>query len=184
MEFIKQELAGKLTATKDHLAAEFATVRSGRANPGLLDKILVEVYGQRMPISNLATVTVPDPRQLLVQPWDKANASATEKAILEANLGFGVTNEGDRIRLVVPLLSNERREELVKQVGRLAEDAKVSIRNVRREALDALDSKASSGGVSDDEKDRLKKDWQNLVDKAAEEIEQMAARKAEELRSF
>jgi ribosome recycling factor len=184
MEFIKQELVSKLTAAKDHLAAEFANVRSGRANPGLLDKILVEVYGQRMPISNLATITVPDPRQLLVQPWDKANASATEKAILEANLGLGVTNEGDRIRLAIPLLSNERREELVKQVNKLAEEAKVSVRSVRREAFDAMESKASGGGVSDDEKDRLKKDWQNLVDKMAEEIEQMTAKKAEELRSF
>lgn len=184
MEFIKQELVSKLTATKDHLAAEFANVRSGRANPSLLDKILVEVYGQRMPISNLATVTVPDSRQLLVQPWDKANTSATERAILEANLGLGVTNEGDRIRLAVPLLSNDRREELVKQINKLAEEAKVSVRSVRREAFDAMESKASGGGVSDDEKDRLKKDWQNLVDKIVEEIEQMTARKAEELRSF
>jgi len=184
MEFIKQELASKLSAAKEHLAAEFITIRSGRANPGLLDKVLVEVYGQRMPISNLATVTVPDPRQLLVQLWDKTNTVATERAILEANLGLGVTNEGDRIRLVLPLLSNERREELVRQVNRLAEDAKVSVRNARREAFDALDSKANGGGISNDEKDRLKKEWQGLVDSAISAVEQMVEKKAGELRSF
>ncbi|MBU1083196.1 ribosome recycling factor [Patescibacteria group bacterium] len=184
MEFIKQELVNKLTATKDHLVAEFATVRSGRANPGLLDKILVDVYGQKMPISNLATVTVPDPKQLLVQPWDKANTSHVEKALLEANLGFGVANEGTQIRLALPLLSNERREELVKQVNRLAEDAKVSVRNIRREAFDALNDKASGGGVSDDDKERLKKEWQHLIDGAIENIEQMTTKKSEELRQF
>lgn len=184
MESIKQELVVKLAAAKDHLVAEFAAVRSGRANAGLLDKILVEVYGQRMPISNLATITVPDSRQLLVQPWDKGNTSATEKAILEANLGLGVTNEGDRVRLTLPLLSNERREELVKQINRLAEDAKVSVRNVRREAFDAMESKASGGGVSDDDKERLKKEWQALIDKSTTEIDQMVDKKAGELRSF
>lgn len=184
MEVVKQALIGRLASVKNHLMSEFVTVRSGRANAGLLDKILVNVYDQTMPVANLATVTIPDPRQLLVQPWDRTNTTAIEKAILEANLGFGIVNEGERIRLTLPLLSNERREELVKLINRLAEETKISIRNARREAFDALDAEAKKGGISDDDKDRFKKDWQELVDGAVRDIDQMSDKKSAELRSF
>lgn len=184
MEEIKRELIEKIEAARQHLASELATVRSGRANASLLDKILVETYGQRMPVSNVATIAVPDPRQLLVQPWDKSNTEAIERAIVNAGLGFGVTNEGDRIRLTLPPLSNERREELVKMVDRLAEDTKVSVRNARREAIEAMERLARAGGVSNDDKERFKKAYQLLVDGAMSQVEQVAGQKVDELRSI
>ena len=107
-----------------------------------------------------------------------------EKAILEANLGLSVSNEGDKVRVTIPPLSNERREELVKLISRLSEEGKVSIRNARRDALEEMDTRAKSGGVSDDEKDRFKKEWQALIDEAIVQIDKMASKKSEELRSI
>jgi len=183
MDSVKNELIQKISGAKEHLASEFAGVRSGRANAALLDKIQVDVYGQKMPINNLATVAVPEPRQLLVQPWDKANVGAVEKAIVAANLGLGVVNEGDKIRISIPPLSNERREELVKLTQHMAEKAKVSIRNLRREAFEALGKQSNRGGVSEDELERWKKDCQTLIDAAVTEIDKLAVAKATELRA-
>ncbi len=184
MEIIKTELTQKIAGAKQHLLAQFATVRSGRAHAALLDQVQVEVYGQRLPINNLATVSVPESRQLLVQPWDKANLGAVEKAIVVADLGLGVVNEGDKIRVSIPPLSNERREELVKLVLRMAEEARVGIRNIRREAFDALDKESDQGGVSEDEVDRWKRDFQGLIDNAISEVDKIAENKTTELRSI
>ena len=136
MKEVEQELVHKITAAKEHLVSEIATIRSGRASAGLLDKVLVDIYGQRVPLSNLATIVTPDPKQLLIQPWDKANVAAIEKSVLDANLGLGVVNEGERVRITVPPLSDERREELARFVYQLAEKTKVSMRNARREAME------------------------------------------------
>lgn len=183
MEEIKQTLNQKIAAAKQHLAEEFKGIRSGRANAALLDKVLVNVYGQKVAISSLATIAVPESRQLLVQPWDKANVGAVEKAITEANLGVGTVNEGDKVRVTIPPLSNERREELVKLVQRTAEEARVGIRNLRREAIDGMEKQANQGGVSDDDKDRFKKDYQTIIDEAIAGIDNMAETKAIELRT-
>jgi len=183
MEEIKQILQHKLGAIKQHLSEEFSGIRSGRANAGLLDKVQVNVYGQIMAINNLATIAVPEAKQLLVQPWDKANVGAVEKAIIEANLGVGTVNEGDKVRVTIPPLSNERREELVKLIQKVTEEARVGVRNLRREAIDAMEKGASQGGVSDDDKDRLKKDYQAVIDAAIAEIDKMAETKAAELRA-
>jgi len=183
MEAVKNELGQKLSGAKQHLISELASVRSGRANAALLNKVQVEVYGQKVPVNNMATVAVPEPRQLLVQPWDKANLGPLEKALVAADLGLGIANEGDKIRVSIPLLSNERREELVKLVQRMAEEAKVVIRNLRREAFEMFDKESDQGGVSEDELERWKKDCQTLIDSTSAEIDQLMADKATELRS-
>lgn len=183
MDDVKNELMQKIAGAKQHLLAEFASVRSGRANAALLDKVQVEVYGQKMPINNLATVMVPEPRQLLVQPWDKANVGALEKAIIAADLGLGVVNEGDKVRVSIPPLSDERREELVKLTQRMVEEVRVAIRNLRREAFEALDKQEDGGGISEDEVERRKKDCQTLIDAVMAEIDKLAEVKASELRA-
>ena len=184
MEGIKQELVKKIEATKDHLVVQLATIRSSGASAGLLDRLVVDVYGQKTPLNNIATITVPNAKQLLIQPWDKANAAAIEKAVLGADLGLGVTNEGDKIRINVPSLSNERREELVKVVNKLSEATKVSVRNARRDALEELEVKSKEGGISDDEKERFKKEYQALIDKEIIVIEDKVNNKTEELQSL
>lgn len=184
MEGIKQELIKKVEAAKDHLVAELVTVRSSGANAGLLDRLVVDVYGQQTPLNNVATITVPNVKQLLIQPWDKANAAIIEKAILGADLGLGVVNEGDKIRVNIPPLSNERRDELVKLVNKLSEETKVSIRNARRDALEELETKSKEGGISDDEKERFKKDFQAVIDEAIVAVEDKVNNKAGELQSL
>jgi len=184
MEEIKQNLVAKIESARQYFASELNTIRSGRANAGLLDKVLVDIYDQKSPLHNMATITVPNPKQLLVQPWDKSAVVAIEKAILNSGLGFSVTNEGDKLRIVLPSLSSERREELVKLVTRISEEAKVSIRNARHIVLEALETKTKEGGISDDSKERLKKEYQSLIDEAIKEIDRLANKKSEELRSI
>lgn len=183
MDNIKNELIQKIAGVKQHLMSEFSSVRSGRAHAALLDKVQVEVYGQRLPINNLATISVPEPRQLLVQPWDRANVSAVEKALTAADLGLSVVNEGDKVRVSIPPLSNERREELVKLVQRMAEEARVAVRNLRREAFEALGRQSDQGGVGEDDLERWKRDYQTLVDSAVSEIDKLMEVKAAELRT-
>ena len=184
MQDIKVGLIGKIEATHQHLASEFNAVRSGGANASLLDKITVDVYGQSSALNSIATISSPDHKQLVIQPWDKSNVAGIEKAVLEANLGLSVSNEGDKVRVTIPPLSNERREELVKLISRLSEEGKISIRNARRDALEEMDARAKSGGVSEDETDRFKKEWQALIDDAIAQIDKMASKKSEELRSI
>jgi len=183
MNNIQSELSQKITGAKQHLVAEFSNFRSGRANAALLDKVQVEVFGQKLPLNNLATISVPESRQLLVQPWDKTNIGAVEKAIIAADLGLGVINEGDKVRVSIPTLSNERREELVKLIQKMAEETRVSIRNLRREAFETLDRQSDQGGVSQDELERWKKDCQTLIDTAILDIDKLTTEKAVELRS-
>lgn len=183
MEEIKRTLEQKISGAKQHLIEEFNGIRSGRANAALLDKVLVNVYGQKMAINSMATISVPESRQLIVQPWDKSNVGAVEKAISEANLGVGTVNEGDKVRVTIPPLSNERREELVKLIQKIAEEAKVGVRNLRREAIDNMEKQANQGGVSDDDKERFKKDYQIAIDAVMTEIDSMADTKASELRA-
>jgi len=184
MQEIKLELIEKIEATHQHLASEFNTIRSGRASAALLDKVTIDIYGQTNSLNNIATILSPDPKQLIIQPWDKNNVSLIEKAIINANLGLNISNEGDKVRVTMPPLSNERREELVKLISGLSEEAKISIRNARRDALEEMEKKSKAGGVSDDEKDRLKKEFQTLIDDAVSRIDQMGDKKSEELRSI
>jgi len=184
MENIKRELSSKIAGVITHLTGELATIRSSGASASLLDKVAVDVYGQKMPINQVAGVTVQDSRQLLIQPWDKANVGAIEKAINDSGLGLGITNEGDRIRVNVPPLSDERRDELVKVAHKLAEEARVSIRNSRRDAIDHMEREAKGGGVSEDDQERFKKDYQNVVDSGVAEIDKLLERKTADLKSI
>jgi ribosome recycling factor len=184
MENVKRELSNRIAGVITHLTGELAAIRSSGASAALLDKVLVEVYGQKLPINQVANVTVPDPRQLLIQPWDKSNGVAIEKAIAESGLGLGVTNEGDRVRVNVPPLSDERRDELVRLVHKLAEEARISVRNARREAIDSMERTARGGGVSEDEQERHKKDYQQLIDQGVAEIDKIVERKTVGLKSI
>src|SRR3989344_386834 len=177
MENIRRELSERIAGVITHLTGELVCLRSSGASASLLDKIMVDVYGQRMPINQVAGVTVPDPRQLLIQPWDKANAGAIEKAISESGLGLSVTNEGDRVRVNVPPLSDERRDELVKVAHKLAEEARVNIRSHRREAIDHMEREAKNGGGREDDQERFKKEYQTVVDNGISEIDKLLERK-------
>lgn len=160
------------------LKNELASVRAGRANPSLLDKVIVDYYGAPTPVNQLANISVPDPRQLVIQPWDKGALGEIEKAILKSELGLSPNNDGDIIRIAIPALTEERRQELVKMVKKYGEEAKVAIRNVRRDANDSIKKLEKDGTISEDESRRHQETVQKNtndqianVDKIVEEKE-------------
>ena len=165
------DVTDKMDKTIDSLGKKFATVRAGRANPSSLDGIMVEYYGVMTPLKQLATISVPEARQLLIKPFDKSCLSNIEKGIYEADLGYTPNNDGESIRIVIPDLTEERRKELVKQVKAMTEDAKVSIRNARRDGLDLV----KKNEFPEDVEKRLEEDIQEIVNKynkkAEEELE-------------
>ncbi|MDI3257257.1 MAG: ribosome recycling factor [Kyrpidia sp.] len=163
------------------LKKEFAAVRAGRATPGLLDKVMVEYYGTSMPIHQLATITVPEPRLLVIQPWDKGALAEIEKAILKSDLGLVPTNDGQVIRLSIPQLTHERRQELARMVRKLAEESRVAVRNIRREANEEIKKSEKEGNVSEDEGRRLQDRIQGLTDRFIEEIDRLLAAKEKEI---
>ena len=173
IENAKMEMDKALEAL-DH---RFVTVRAGRANPSSLDGVMVEYYGSMTPLKQLATISVPEARQLLIKPFDKSSLGAIEKAILASNLGYTPGNDGETIRIVIPELTEERRRELAKQVKALAEEAKVSIRNIRHDALE--DVKKSD--LPEDEEKRMEKEIQDSVNEYNKKIEGKLKEKEEEL---
>lgn len=176
-----QEFTARMKKTTEVLSTQFDSVRAGRANPAVLDKLRVEYYGTPTPINQIASVSTPDPRSLAIQPWDASSLKLVEKAILESDLGINPTNDGKIIRLVFPQLTEERRKDLIKQVKKYAEEAKVAIRNIRRDAMDYhKDLKKKSEITEDDLKD-IEKDMQKLTDDYIKEIETIAAKKEKEL---
>lgn len=174
-------LEDRLEKTIGVLQDEYASVRAGRANPHILDKLQVEAYGGMSPLNQLGNVSTLDARCLVVSPWDKSLLKAIEKAILQSNLGLTPTNDGNVIRLVFPELTGERRKELVKQVKKLGEDAKVAVRNSRRDAMDALKKMKTAKELSEDEAAGCEADVEKKVAKAVEEIEKAVAAKEKEL---
>jgi ribosome recycling factor len=173
------EAESKMAQAVEHTAGEFGTVRTGRANPGLLHRITVDYYGTQTPLQQIAGFSVPDARLLVVQPYDKSSLPAIERAILEADLGLNPSNDGNIIRLAFPPLTEERRIELTKVVRHLAEEGRVAIRNVRRHTKD--DVEALHGEVSDDDIHRGEKDLQDITDKYIERIDDLMAHKEAEL---
>ena len=165
--------------TIETLNHRFATVRAGRANPSSLDGVMVEYYGTPTPLKSLATITVPEARILQIKPFDKHSLADIEKAIVVANLGYNPSNDGETIRIVIPQLTEERREELVKQVKKLAEEEKVAIRNIRKGAMDDIKEEAEN----EDEQDRLEKQLQDQVNEYNKKIEEELKKKEEELRT-
>ncbi len=174
-------LEDKLDKTVDVLQDEFASIRAGRANPHILDKLQVEAYGGMSPLNQLGNVSAIDARCLVVSPWDKTLLKAIEKAILQSSLGLNPSNDGNVIRLVFPELTEERRKELVKQIKKMGEEAKVAARNVRREAMEALKKMKTNKEISEDEAAGCEADVEKTVSKSVESIEKAVSAKEKEL---
>ena len=171
----------KMTKTYDGLVKEFAAIRAGRANPHVLDKLRVDYYGTPTPIQQLANVTVPEARMIQIQPWESSLIKAIEKEIMTSDIGINPNNDGKVIRLIFPELTEERRKELTKQVKKYGEDAKVAIRNVRRDAVDFVKKAQKKGELTEDDQKKAEKDIQDLTDKHVKKIDEMCAKKEKEL---
>jgi ribosome recycling factor len=166
-----KEVEKRMRATIDALKREFSGLRTGRASANLLDPVQVMVYGSRMPLNQVATVSVPEPRMITVQVWDRSNVIAVDKAIREANLGLNPITDGQILRLPIPTLTADRRQELVKLAHKYAEQAKVAIRNARREAMDVLKKLEKDGKMSQDEHRGHSDKVQELTDRLIKEID-------------
>jgi ribosome recycling factor len=175
------EFTAKMKKTTEVLSAQFDSVRAGRANAAVLDQIRVEYYGTATPINQIATIATPDPRSLSIQPWDSSSLKIIEKAILESDLGINPQNDGKIIRLVFPQLTEERRKDLIKQVKKYAEEAKVAIRNIRRDAMEKFKDKKKKSEITEDDLKMVEKDLQKLTDDYIKEIDEIAAKKEKEL---
>jgi ribosome recycling factor len=160
---------------------EFATIRAGRASPAMLEGIQVEYYGSRLPINQLATISIPEPRMILIQPWDKNAIKDIEKAISQSDLGFNVLGDKNVIRLILPELTEERRKELVKVVRKMAEEGRVAVRNVRRDAMESLKKMEKDGDISEDDSRRYQNEVQKLTDKYVDQINELLENKEKEL---
>ena len=176
-----KEFERKMDKTLEVLASDFGTIRAGRANAQVLDRITVEYYGQPSPINQVGTVSSPDPRTLVIQPWDGSLLKAIEKAIQTSDLGINPQNDGRVIRLVFPQLTEERRKDLTKQVKKYGEDSKVAIRNVRRDAVDFVKKAQKKGEMTEDDQKKAEKDIQELTDKYIKKVDEMCAKKDKEL---
>ena len=171
----------KMKKTLEVLRAQFNAVRAGRANPSVLDQISVEYYGVDTPINQVGSITSPDPRTLIVEPWDKSLLRPIEKAIQVSDLGINPQNDGKLIRLIFPQLTEERRKDLTKQIKKYGEEGKVAIRNVRREAMDAIKKKQKSSEITEDDQKEAEKDLQKLTDEYVKQVDAQCASKEKEL---
>ena len=165
----------------DHLAEEFGAVRAGRANAKVLDRITVEYYGSETPLNGVATISSPDARTLVISPWDTKLLKDIQKAILTSELGINPQNDGRVIRLVFPQLTEERRKELAKQVKKYAEDAKVAMRNIRRDGMDYVKKLKKNNEITEDEQKKAEKDLQDLLDKMIRKVDAATSAKEKEL---
>jgi len=163
------------------LKSELATIRTGRANAALLDHVKVPYYGSDVPVSQVGSISVPEPRMLMITPWEKSILGDLEKAILKSDLGLNPTSDGEVIRIVLPELTEERRRDLVKQVKAVGERAKVSIRNIRRDANDAVKKQVKDEGLPEDESKRLQDEIQKITDKYVAEIDQIVEHKDKDI---
>jgi len=181
LDDILLEAEEKMEKTEHVVVSEFAGVRTGKASPGLVENIMVEVYGSNVRIRELAGITTPEPRTLAIQPWDANTIHPIEKAIQKANLGLNPAIQGKLIRLFFPELSQERRQEFVKIIKKMAEDGRVAVRHVRRDAMDQLKKHAHDSGITEDEEKQAEKDLQKLTDDYVAKIDQHLAHKEKEI---
>lgn len=165
----------------EHTLHEFSTIHTGKASPAMVESVMVEAYGSMMPLKGCAAITTPDPRMIQIQPWDKGLTRAIEKALQMANIGVNPIVDGQVIRLPFPELSKERRQEFVKTAHRLAEEGRVAVRHVRRDAMEASKKLKKDGKISEDDEKRLEKDVQVATDKAIKDIDTHLAGKEKEL---
>jgi ribosome recycling factor len=181
LDDILLEAEEKMTKTEEVVQHEFSGVRTGKASPALVENILVEVYGSNMRIRELAGITTPESRMLLIQPWDVATSGPIEKAIQKANLGLNPTVQGKMIRIVLPELSTERRQEMVKVARKMSEDGRVAIRHVRRDAMEMIKKEAKNGGISEEEIEVAEAEVQKLTDQYIGKIDAHLATKEKEI---
>ena len=176
-----KEYARRMDKALDHLEEEFGAVRAGRANAKVLDRITVEYYGSETPLNGVATISTPDARTLVVQPWDTKLLKDIQKAIQTSDLGINPQNDGRVIRLSFPQLTEERRKELTKQVKKYGENGKVAIRNIRRDAMEKFKALEKKGEMTEDDRKDYEKELQDLTDKRCKEIDELTVKKEAEL---
>ena len=172
-----EEYESKMQKTVEVLQNLYSTIRAGRASPSIIDQLKVDYYGNPTPINQIAGVSTPDPRTLMITPWDANSLKAIEKAIMTSDLGINPANDGRVIRLQFPQPTEERRKELIKQINKQAEESKVAIRNIRREAVEKFKAQKKTGEITEDDLDITEKDLQKLTDKYVEEISKVAQKK-------
>jgi ribosome recycling factor len=177
LEDAKTKMEKVIESTKK----EFASLRTGRANPSLLDRVEVEAYGTRMPLDQVAMVSAPEPRMLVLQPYDKSTISAIEKAIRIADLGLNPTNDGSLIRIAIPALTEERRKEMVKTAKKISEEMKVAVRNVRRDANEVIKKMEKASEITEDDSKKSQNDIQKLTDQYITKVEEILAAKEKEI---
>ncbi len=180
-EKLLRETSAHMDKSVEAIRSELATVRTGKASPALLDLIRVEAYGQQMPLNQMATVSAPEPRLLVVQPYDQSQVGAIEKAIQASDLGLTPSNDGRVIRLPVPPLTEERRKDLVRVTHKIAEEGRVAVRNIRHDANKEVQQAQKDGQISEDEMHRLLKEIQELTDRHVSQIDEMLERKEREV---
>ena len=182
-EILMMETMERTDKTVSVLNSEYVTIRAGRANPHILDKVLVDYYGTPSPINQVGNISVTEGRCLVIAPWDAAMLKVIEKQLLAENLGITPANDGKVIRLVFPVLTEERRKELVKQVKKMAEDSKVAIRNIRRDSMDALKKMKNNKELSEDEHATCEKEVDKVISESIEKIEKLAVEKEKDIMS-
>lgn len=181
MKEINKEYDAKMQKTIDVVMSDFASVRAGRANAAVLDRITVDYYGSPTPLNQVASISSPDPRSLAIQPWDASLLKAIEKAIQTSDLGINPQNDGRVIRLAFPQLTEERRKDLTKQVRKYGEEGKVALRNIRRDAMEDFKKKKKASELTEDDLKQLEKELQDLTDKRCKDIDELTAKKEQEL---
>ena len=181
MSIVVKDYDVRMLKTIEVVKANFASVRAGRANAGVLDRIMVEYYGTPTPLNQVAAISTPDPRTLTIQPWDASLLKEIEKAIQVSDLGINPQNDGRLIRLSFPQLTEERRKELTKQVKKYAEEGKVAVRNIRRDAMDDIKAAKKNSEITEDDQKNLEKELQELTDKRCKDIDELCAKKEQEL---
>ena len=178
------EYEGKMKKTVEVLQSQYTTIRAGRANPSILDQIKVDYYGSPTPINQIAGISTPDPRTLMITPWDASSLKPIEKALMTSDLGINPANDGRVIRLQFPQPTEERRKELVKQIHKQAEDSKVAIRNIRREAVEKFKAQKKASEITEDDLKDTEKDLQKLTDNYISEITKVAEKKEAEIKEI
>lgn len=178
---LKKDLARRMDGAVDVLRKEFSGLRTGRASSALLDPVMVDAYGSRMPLNQLGTVSTPEPRLLTVQVWDKTMVKAVEKAILESSLGLNPSADGQLVRVPIPPLTEERRLELSKVAGKYAEEARIAARNVRRHGMDEIKHAEKDGAISEDEHRLYSDEIQSLTDQTIKKIDETLSHKEKEI---
>ena len=181
MNELTKEFDAKMTKTVEVVKSDFASVRAGRANASVLDRITVDYYGAATPLNQVAAISSPDPRALVISPWDGTALKSIEKAIQNSDLGINPQNDGKCIRLTFPQLTEERRKELVKQIHKYAENGKVAVRNIRRDAMEAFKKKEKASEITEDDLKQAEKDLQKLTDESCKKLDELLAKKEKEL---